>query len=97
MDERLQISIKIAGLRHPLRVKPEDEEIVRKAAAMVDQKYEEYCTRYKGADLPPDYVMTFVAVDLAAKYLRQDADNNAASTDAELEQLAAQLRQYLNQ
>ncbi len=97
MDERLQISIKIAGLRHPLRVKPEDEEIVRKAAAMVDQKYEEYCTRYKGAELPPDYMMTFVAVDLAAKYLRQLADNDVATTDSELEKLAAQMRQYLNQ
>jgi cell division protein ZapA len=97
MDERLQISIKIAGLRHPLRVKPEEEEIVRKAAAMVDQKYEEYCTRYKGAELPPDYMMTFVAVDLAAKYLRQLADNDVATTDSELEKLAAQMRQYLNQ
>jgi cell division protein ZapA len=97
MDDRLQISIKIAGLRHPLKVKPEDEEIVRKAAAWVDQKYDEYRAHYKGAELPPEYVMSFVAVDLAIKYLRLDADNNTETTDAELESMATQLRQYLNQ
>jgi cell division protein ZapA len=97
MDDRLQISIKIAGVRHPLRVRPEDEELVRKAAAWVDKKYDEYRAKYQGSELPPEYVMAFVAVDLAQKYLRLDADNNTETADAELEDITSQLGQYLNQ
>jgi hypothetical protein len=80
-----------------MRVKPEDEEIVRKAAALVNQLYEEYTAKYKASELPPDYVLAFTAVDLAVKYLRSDADHQVDEVQSELEQMASALRQYLNQ
>jgi hypothetical protein len=77
-------------------VKPEEEELVRKAGALVDTMYETYRAKYNRSDLTPEYLLTFVAVDLAKKYLRLDADSNTETLNAELETMASQLRQYLN-
>lgn len=42
MDEHLIISLRVADMRYPLKVKRKDEEIYRKAATEIDRKISQY-------------------------------------------------------
>lgn len=97
MEDRLKINIKIGGSKHPLQVPPEDEEVVRKAAALVNGRVAHYAEKYKKMKLPQEYMLAFAAVDIAVRYLKLDNDNNTAIAETEIESMAKDLRQYLNQ
>ena len=40
--EQLSIKIKVAGTEYPLRIRPEDEEIIHKAASIINERYFEF-------------------------------------------------------
>lgn len=97
MSERLKINIKIADQKYPLQVKPEEEGVIRKAAAMINARLAQYAEKYRGAGLSQEHMLVFTAVDIAVRFLKQDADSNADAAGEEIEKMAAELRQYLNQ
>ncbi len=96
MEDRLKINIKIGGSKHPLLVRPEDEEVVRKAAVLVNEKIARYTEKYKKMKLPQEYMLAFAAVDIAVRYLKLHNDNDTAIAETEIESMAKDLRQYLN-
>ncbi|MDQ3051238.1 MAG: cell division protein ZapA [Bacteroidota bacterium] len=49
MDE-LSIKVSIANRQYPLKIKREDEERVRKAAKMLNDRFKEYESNYSGSD-----------------------------------------------
>lgn len=97
MNERLKINIKIADSKYPMVVKPEEERIIRDAAALVDKILSQYSRKYSGAELSKEHMLIFTAVDIAVRFLKQDADSNAALAGEEIENITAELRQYLAQ
>lgn len=97
MEDRLKINIKIGGSKHPLQVLPEDEEVVRKAAVLVNERIAHYTEKYKKTKLPQEYMLAFAAVDIAVRYLKLYDDNDTALAKTEIESMAKDLRQYLNQ
>lgn len=79
-----------------MTVRREDEEVVRKAALLINERMAHYATKYRDSRLPQTDILTFAAVDIAVKYLTLFNDNNTAVAEAEIESLAAEIRQYLN-
>lgn len=79
-----------------MTVRPEDEEVVRKAALLINERMAHYKAKYQGSRLPQTDILAFAAVDIAVKYLTLFNDNNTAAAEAEIESLAAEIRQYLN-
>jgi cell division protein ZapA len=51
MDDKLSIRVNIADRYYPLKVERENEEKIRKAARMINEKVLQYKQRYKDKDL----------------------------------------------
>ncbi len=51
MDNKLSIRVKVADRFYPLRIEREDEERIRKAAALINEKILQYKQRYHDKDL----------------------------------------------
>lgn len=96
MDDKVRINIQIGDTKHPLFVKRDEEPIYRDAARMVNKRLKAYATKFRASGLPKDYLMAFAAVDIAARYVKQDRDSNAEVAEASLQELAAEIREYLS-
>ena len=51
MDDKLSIRVNIADRYYPLKVEPENEEKIRKAARMINEKVLQYKQRYTDKDV----------------------------------------------
>ncbi|MCF8358511.1 MAG: cell division protein ZapA [Prolixibacteraceae bacterium] len=51
MDEFLSINITIADRRYPMRIKRSEEEKIRKAAKIINERILQYQDRYSGKDV----------------------------------------------
>jgi len=78
--DKVRINIEIGGHKHPLDVNIDDEPVYREAGRLVNERMRAYATKYRGANLPSDFMMAFAAVDLAARYIRL---RDGVSLDAE--------------
>lgn len=95
MEDKVRINIQVGDTKHPLFVPRNEEPIFRDAARMVNERIRAYATKYRGAGLPQDYLTAFAAVDIAAKYVRQDNDSNAEVAGGTLKEIANDLRTFL--
>ena len=96
MDDKVRINIQIGEVKHPLFVKRDEEPIYRDAARLVSERLTAYATKFRGAGLPKDYLMAFAAVDIAARFVRQDRNSNAEAAEASLQNIADEIREYLS-
>ncbi|MCX4337220.1 MAG: cell division protein ZapA [Bacteroidales bacterium] len=69
MEQKGQsISIRIADRTYPMKVNsPEDEELIRKAAELINGRIEKYNVRYPGKGLAD--VLSFVALNICKSHL----------------------------
>jgi cell division protein ZapA len=51
MDDKLSIKVNVADRYYPLKVEREDEERIRKAARMINEKVQQYKMRYADKDV----------------------------------------------
>ena len=51
MDDKLSIRVNVADRYYPLKVEPVDEERIRKAARMINEKVQQYKMRYADKDV----------------------------------------------
>jgi cell division protein ZapA len=51
MDEKLSIRVNVADRFYPLKVEREDEERIRKAARMINEKVQQYKLKYADKDV----------------------------------------------
>jgi cell division protein ZapA len=51
MDDKLSIRVNVADTYYPLKVEPENEEKIRKAARMINEKVMQYKQRYADKDV----------------------------------------------
>ncbi len=51
MDDKLSIRVNVADRYYPLRVDPSDEERIRKAARLINEKVLQYKQRYNDKDV----------------------------------------------
>ena len=65
MDDKLSIRINVADRYYPLKVNREDEEDIRKAARMINEKVLQYKQKYVDKD-----IQDFLAM-AALQYVRQ--------------------------
>ena len=96
MDDKVRINIQIGDTKHPLFVKRDEEPIYRDAARMVNERVQAYNTKFRASGLPKDYLMAFAAVDIAVRFVKQNHDSNAEVAEASLQELAAEIREYLS-
>lgn len=76
MDEELSINITIADRRYPMRIKRNEEEKIRKAAKIINERILQYQERYIGKDNQDFLAMSSVQFVAQVIDLMQETDKD---------------------
>lgn len=76
MDDELAINITIAERRYPMRIKRSDEEKIRKAAKIINERITQYQERYNGKDNQDFLAMSAIQFVVQVLDLMNEKDVN---------------------
>ncbi len=93
MDEKLSIRINIADRYYPLKIERGDEEKIRKAARLINDKVLQYKQRYTDKDTQ-DF-MAMAALQFVINLLDCEQQQNVVSLEKELGVLSSELDELL--
>jgi cell division protein ZapA len=93
-EEQLSIKVQIAERFYPLKIKKQDEEKIRKAAKIINDKVLQYKQRYTDKDAQ-DF-MAMAALQFVINLLDCQQQQNVVSLEKELEVLSSELDELLN-
>lgn len=84
-------------MKHPLTVRKDDEPIYREAARLINERLITYQTKYRAAQLPQEFILSFAAVDIAARYVRLQRQTSTQPVEDALRDLTGQLQDFLRE
>lgn len=91
--EQLSVKIKIADREYPMKVRPEDEEKVRNAGKVINEKISKYKEQF-GLEDKQD-LLAMVAFDSLVEFL--SLENNVSETDDTALQKVEEINQIVSQ
>ena len=93
MDDLLSIKVQIAERFYPLKINRKDEEKIRKAARLINEKVLQYKQRYTDKDAQ-DFV-AMAALQFVINLLDCEQQQNVVSLEKELVDLSGELDELL--
>jgi cell division protein ZapA (FtsZ GTPase activity inhibitor) len=93
MDEELSINITIAERRYPMKVKRSEEEKIRKAAKVINERILQYQRMYTGRDNQDFLAMSALQFAIQVLEMKEKSDVNPAIK--QIEEINQQLAGYL--
>ncbi len=93
MEDMLSIKVQIAERFYPLKIKRQDEEKIRKAARLINEKVLQYKQRYSDKDTQ-DFV-AMAALQFVINLLDCEQQQNVVSLGKELNVLSSELDELL--
>ncbi len=93
MDEKLTIRVNLADRYYPLKIPRQDEEKIRKAAKMINEKILMYKQRYSDKDVQDFLAMA--ALQYVVKVIDHEEKSDISPILVELEDLTRELEDYL--
>ena len=93
MEDQLSIKVQIAERFYPLKIKRNDEEKIRKAARLINDKVLQYKQRYTDKDAQ-DFI-TMAALQFVINLLDCEQQQNVVSLEKELVDLSGELDELL--
>ena len=92
-EEQLSIKVQVAERFYPLKIKRQDEEKIRKAAKLINDRVLQYKQRYTDKDVQ-DF-MAMAALQFVINLLDCEQQQNVVSLEEELEVLSSELDNLL--
>lgn len=89
MDDKLSIRVNVADRYYPLKVEPENEEKIRKAARMINEKVLQYKQRYSDKDVQ-DY-LAMAALQYVIKLTEEEEKKNDDHFPAAVKELITKI------
>jgi cell division protein ZapA (FtsZ GTPase activity inhibitor) len=93
-DDKLSIKINLADRYYPLKIETHDEERIRRAAKLINEKILQYKQRYVDKD-NQDF-LAMAALQFVIKYLEEEEKTQQAPVRESLEDLNDELEAFLN-
>ncbi len=93
VEEQFSIKVQIAERFYPLKIKQRDEEKIRKAARLINEKVLQYKQRYTDKDAQ-DFV-AMAALQFVINLLDCEQQQNVVSLEKELVDLNSELEELL--
>lgn len=93
MEEKLTIRVNVADRYYPLKIERKDEERIRKAARLINEKILQYKQRYVEKDLQ-DF-LSMAALQFVVKLLNCEEKQDVAPIMEDIEALNRELDAYL--
>jgi cell division protein ZapA len=94
-EDMLSIKVQIAERFYPLKIKRKDEEKIRKAARLINDKVLQYKQRYTDKDTQ-DF-MAMAALQFVISLIDCEQKQNVVSLEEELEGLSSELDELLKE
>ena len=95
MEDKLSIRVNVADRYYPLKIDRIDEEKIRKAAKMINEKVLQYKQRYTDKDIQDFLAMA--ALQYVIKVLEGDSSSEASPVLEELKDLDNELNEFLKE
>jgi cell division protein ZapA (FtsZ GTPase activity inhibitor) len=93
MDEKLSIKVNIADRYYPLKIERKDEEKIRKAAKLINEKVTQYKQRYLDKDVQDFLAMA--ALQFVSKVLELEERVDLGPFEQQVRELNQELEEYL--
>mgnify|MGYP000880619338 CR=1 FL=1 len=93
MNDKIKINLQIANSNFPLTINREDEEMVRKAVKLIDNKLNAYRVHYK--NLEPEKIMGMIAYQFSVEKLQLMQRNDTSPFQEKIQELTELLDDYL--
>ncbi len=93
MDEKLSIRVNVADRYYPLKIDRSDEEKIRKAAKLINEKVLQYKQRYSDKDVQDFLAMA--ALQYVIQVIENDSTADTSSVLEEIQELDNQLDDFL--
>jgi len=94
MEEKLSIRVNIADRYYPLKIESEDEEKIRKAAKLINDKVSQYKTKYADKDIQ-DF-MAMAALQFVIRLIEMEEKTEEGDLIEKLQKLNAALDELVN-
>ena len=94
MDEELSINVTIADRRYPMRIKRNEEEKIRKAVKIINERILQYQQRYSGKDNQDCLAMS--ALQFVIQVIDTMEQSNISPIVKQIEEINDQLAGYLD-
>ena len=85
------------GVKYPVNINADDEELVREAARQLRQKINAYNQAFSEAGLSELDIVAMVAIDIATSHLRIERQNDIVPFTTKIQQLNDKLKDYLKE
>ena len=93
MDDKLSIRVNVAERFYPLKISRDDEEKIRKAARMINEKVLQYKQRYTDKDLQDFLAMA--SLQFVIKLIECEEKTDVAPIWEQLKDLEQELGEYI--
>ncbi len=93
MDDKLSIKVNIADRYYPLKIESKDEERIRKAARLINEKVAQYKQRYLDKDTQDFLAMA--ALQYVSKVLELEERFDMNQIDQQIKELSQELEEYI--
>ena len=94
MEEKLSIRVNIADRYYPLKIESEDEEKIRKAAKLINDKVSQYKTKYADKDIQ-DF-MAMAALQFVIRLIEMEEKTEEGNLIEKLQKLNEALDELVN-
>ena len=94
MDDKLSIRVNVAERFYPLKISREDEEKIRKAARLINEKVLQYKQRYTDKDLQDFLAMA--ALQFVIRLIESEEKTDFMPIREQLRDLEQELGEYLH-
>jgi len=94
MEDKLSIKVNVADRYYPLKIVREDEEKIRKAAKLINEKVLQYKQRYLDKDVQ-DF-MAMAALQFVTRLMECEGQYNMSPLVESIREINEELNEYLN-
>jgi len=93
MSELININLIIADRPYPLKVKPEEEELVRNVAKQINEKVKELQSLYSAKDKQDFLAMSALMASVEAANLKKQTQHSDSAVNQQVEKIYSLLEQ----
>jgi cell division protein ZapA (FtsZ GTPase activity inhibitor) len=93
MDDKLSIKVNVADRYYPLKIERKDEEKIRKAARLINEKVMQYKQRYLDKDVQDFLAMA--ALQFVTRVIEMEDKFDILPLEQKLQELNEELGEYL--
>jgi cell division protein ZapA (FtsZ GTPase activity inhibitor) len=93
MDDKLSIKVNVADRYYPLKIERRDEEKIRKAARLINEKVLQYKQRYLDKDVQDFLAMA--ALQFVTRIIEMEDKTDISPMEQKLQELNEELEEYL--